>query len=412
MIGGGSAGLSISGQLLRAGKFSQDDIAIIDPAQWHHYQPGWTLVGAGIKTREELRRPLPSLVHRKLKFYNESVTAMLPSDNTIWLGSGHRISYEHLVVVPGIKIDYDSIEGLPEALADPDALVSSTYGHDTCEKVWTSIQRLHKGTAIFTHPTGTIKCGGGPQKIMWLALDYWKKHGLYDPTRASSSSPGIDITFATGTPTMFGVPRYSTALEALRRERGVEGLFQHDLVTIDGRRATFATPDGGRVTREFDFMHVVPKMGPHGFVRSSGLADDGGFVDVDPGTTRSRRFANVWSAGDASSLPTSKTAAAITAQVPVLVRNLLEAMRGADGGAGRGLLYDGYTSCPVVTDYGSVLLAEFKYDGKPVETFTRLGLDQGIPRRLFFHLKKDVFPWVYYKFMVKGLWPGPGGFFR
>ncbi|KAK7432050.1 hypothetical protein QQZ08_001340 [Neonectria magnoliae] len=141
---------------------------------------------------------------------------------------------------------------------------------------------------------------------MWLALDYWKKAALYNP---SSTSP-VNISFATALPTIFGVPKHRDTLEVLRKERGVEGLFQHDLVAIDDNTATFAHP-GGELKKQFDFFHVVPKMGPHELVQKSDLAK-AGFVDVDQSTTRHKTFSNVWSVGDASNLPTSKTMAAIT----------------------------------------------------------------------------------------------------
>lgn len=406
VVGGGSAGVTISHQLLRTGKFAPDDIAVVDPAEWHHYQPGWTLVGGGLKKKEELRRPLQSLLDPKLRLYNQAVSTFAPEDNTVTLGDGSKLTYDQLVVAPGIKVDTSSIKGLPEALAAKDSNVSCIYTYDTVDKVFPTIQALRKGRAIFTQPVGVLKCAGAPQKIMWLALDHWKRAGLYKHTPGHPGSSAVEVTFATGLPVMFGVPKYSAALEALRQQRGVEALFAHDLVEVDGDKAVFAPADGkDKVTRRFDLLHAVPKMGAHAFVKNSPLADAAGFVDVDNATLRHKKFANVWSAGDASSLPTSKTAAGITAQSPVLVRNLLKAMDGEEVEAG----YDGYTSCPLLTGYGEVMLAEFKYGGVPKETFGVLGMDQATPRRAFYHLKKDFFPWVYYKHMVKGTWGGPKG---
>jgi len=393
--------------LLRSGKFVQDDIAVVDPAAWHHYQPGWTLVGGGLKTKEQLRQPLEGLVDPKLKFYNQAVGTFQPDSNQITLGDGAQLSYNQLVVVPGIRLDYAPIQGLREALDDPDSLVSTIYDYQYCDKVFRTIQKLKSGNAIFTQPAGAIKCAGAPQKILWLALDHWKRAGLYNPSNPASAT--ISIAFATGLPVMFGVPKYSAKLEELRKARGVEGLFQHDLVGVDGSTATFARPDGTKVKRKFDLLHATPKMSPHPFVRDSPLADAAGFVEVDKATLQHARFPNVWSAGDASSLPTSKTAAAVTSQAPVLVKNLVGALEGR----GPEPAYDGYTSCPLLTEYGKVLLAEFKYGPEPKETFGRLlGIDQATPRRAFYHLKKDFFPWVYRRSMIKGTWGGPKGWLR
>lgn len=405
VVGGGSAGLSISHQLLHSGKFNAEDIAIIDPAEWHHYQPGWTLVGGGLKTTQELRRPMKSLIDPKLKFYNDGVATFAPENNFVTLANGDKIGYDQLIVAPGLTVSPSSVKGLPEALANPDAPVSSIYTYDTASKVFPNIKKLEKGTAIFTQPTGVIKCAGAPQKIMWLALDHWKRAGLYDPSNPSSSP--ININFATGLPVMFGVPKYNAALTQMQKERGVNAFFQHDLVEVQGNNAIFARPDGTEtVTKRFDFLHAVPKMGSPAFVKNSPLANAGGFVDVDDATTRHKKFGNIWSAGDASSLPTSKTAAAVTSQAPILVRNLLQVLEGKQPDAA----YDGYTSCPLTTEYGKVLLAEFKYGPEPKETFGSLfGINQAVPRRSFYHLKKDFFPWVYYTHMVKGNWAGPKG---
>lgn len=398
--------MSISHQLLRSGEFAPNDIAIIDPAAWHHYQPGWTLVGGGLKTKEELRRPINSLIDSKIKLYGEAVDSFSPEDNSITLGNSDKISYEQLIVAPGIKVDNASIKGLSEALADPEALVSSIYNYDSCSKVFPSIKKFQKGEAIFTQPAGVIKCAGAPQKIMWLALDHWKRAGLYNVNDPSKST--IRISFATGLPVMFGVPKYNAKLEELRKERGVEGLFQHDLIAIDGNTATFSGLNGTETKKHFDFLHATPKMGPYAFVKNSSLANEAGYVDVDQNTTRHQKYSNVWSAGDASSLPTSKTVASITSQAPVLVRNLLQSMKGKELDA----WYDGYTSCPLLTEYGKVMLTEFKYAGETKETFNKFGIDQSVPNRAFYHLKKDFFPWVYYKAMVKGTWGGPKGFIR
>ncbi|WP_196990338.1 hypothetical protein [Panacibacter microcysteis] len=115
------------------------------------------------------------------------------------------------------------------------------------------------------------------------------------------------------------------------------------------------------------------------------MANAAGWVDVNKQTLQHVRFGNIFSLGDASGLPTSKTGAAIRKQVPVLVENLLafmahKAMHGS---------YNGYTSCPLVTEYGKLVLAEFDYNNMPAETFP---FDQSKERWSMYQLKKQVLP--------------------
>lgn len=411
VVGGGAAGTSISHQLLRTGEFKADDIAIVDPAKWHHYQPGWTLVGGGLKDKKDLRIDLKSALDPKLKFYNKGASTFAPEQNSLTLEDGSQLSYEHLVVVPGISLDFGSVKGLDQALEDPDSLVSTIYDYRYCDKAHRTIKSFTSGHAIFTQPAGVVKCAGAPQKIMWLATDGWKSAGVFNPN-SSTTSP-ITVDFATGLPAMFGVPKYSAALEEIRKQRGVAGLFQHDLVSIDGNTATFTQANNPEpVKKSFDLLHVSPKNKPHAFLSASPLANAAGYVDVHDNTTQHKLYPNIWSAGDASSLPTSKTVAAITAQAPVLVSNVLRSLPGSSS-TNLEASYDGYTSCPLLTEYGKVMLAEFKYGGVPKETFNEMlggRYDQAVPRRTFWHLKKDFFPWVYKKYHVKGQWGGPKGF--
>jgi sulfide:quinone oxidoreductase len=192
------------------------------------------------------------------------------------------------------------------------------------------------------------------QKIMWMAWDRFRRTGR----------SGISVEFITGMPTMFAVPKYSEALNALREKRKIPGLFSHNLVSIDStkRIASFKNADGNLVEKEYSILHVTPPMGPLEFIKNSPLAGtegpSAGWVDVDPGTLRHKKFVNVWSLGDASSLPTSKTAAAITAEAPVLVHNLVKYLvtEGKEEGKAS---YDGYTSCPVSRPFLLWILGRF-----------------------------------------------------
>ncbi|KAJ9116788.1 hypothetical protein QFC24_006683 [Naganishia onofrii] len=349
-------------------------------------------------------RPTDSLIPEHLTHIKSNVGTFSPSSNSLTLESGETVRYDYLIVAAGLQINYGKVKGLKEALAQPlESKVSTIYSYDTCDKTWDLIESTKSGQkAIFTQPFGPVKCAGAPQKMAYMAQDRFARTGRF---------PAVGVEFVTGLPVMFGVPHYSVALDKVRKEKGIEADFAKDLceVRVQGgeRIAVFKDlkNEGKTVEKEFDMMHVTPPMGPLEFIKSSPLADAAGWVDVSASSLQHTKFPNVFSLGDCSSLPTSKTAAAITAQTPVLIENLTKLMETGKVGSA---VYDGYSSCPLFTGYGSLMLAEFGYGGKPLETFGALA-DQRIPRRPFYHLAKDVFPYAYFKHMVKGEWFGPKG---
>ena len=352
----GTGGLAAANQIYNrfkaAGKtLNAGEIAIIDPAEYHYYQPGWTLVASGLKNKSKTRRPLSSLIPSHLSYIADSVQSFEPQDSSITTLAGRKISYDNLVVAAGLQINWNAIQGLSKALADPNSGVSSVYSYDTADKVWSDVQALRSGRAIFTQPAGIIKCAGAPQKVMWMAWSTWEN--------ILKSGPNIKTEFYTGAPTMFAVPKYSQALDELRVRRGIEAGFGHNLVSIDSatKKATFKKGDGSVVEKEYTLLHAVPPMGPLDVIKTSPIADEAGWVKVDKNTLRHTDYGNVWSLGDSSSLPTSKTAAAITAQAPVLAENLF---RVTDTGALGKASYDGYTSCPVSTCPSPLAVFEIK----------------------------------------------------
>lgn len=117
------------------------------------------------------------------------------------------------------------------------------------------------------------------------------------------------------------------------------------------------------------------------------VAGSDGWVDVDKFTTQHNKYKNIFSIGDGSSLPSSKTAAAISAQVPVMVDNLLALMAGKELKAA----YDGYASCPLLTGHNELMLCEFKYGGVPQETFADIFGGQETPNAAYYYLKKNIF---------------------
>lgn len=314
-------------------------------------------MAAGLRPKSEFRRPFASLVPGHILHVPENVKSFSPTSSSVVTDSGRNLSYDMLVIAAGLQTNWNAIKGLSSALADPASGVSSIYSFQTCDKVWDDIEALRAGSAIFTQPAGVVKCAGGkvaspslpsdfeiitgPQKIMWMAWDRYRR---------TNRGQNIKVDFYTGMPTIFSVKKYSDALDALRIQRGVGASFHHNLVAVDSvnHKATFKTSNGSDVDVDYTLLHVTPPMGPLDVLKQSPISDGAGWVQVDHFTLQHANpdFGNIFALGDCSSLPTSKTAAAITAQAPVLTENLFSVM---DTGKLSTAAYDGYTSCPVST---------------------------------------------------------------
>ncbi len=386
IVGGGTGGITVAARLTK-GLFNKTDVAVIEPAKDHFYQPAWTLVGGGTFRKDATRRDEAAVMPSKAKWIRDAVSEFDPKNNRLTTRDGLTVTYDALVVAAGIHIRWDAIAGLKESLGANG--ICSNYSFESVQSTWDAVRNFQGGTAIFTQPTGAIKCGGAPQKICYLAEDYFRKHGVREKSRVIFAAAGASI---------FAVDKYRQALEQVVKRKGIETMFLHNLVAIRAKEkeAVFQHMETNeQVVVPYDMIHVTPPMSAPPFIAKSLLANEEGWVDVDKLTLQHKRFPNVFSLGDCSSLPTSKTGAAIRKQAPVLVKNLKAMFSGRPLTAN----YDGYTSCPVVTGYGRLVLAEFDYDKQPAETFP---FNQAKERWSMWVLKKYILPILYWKGMLKG----------
>ncbi len=386
IVGGGSAGITVAAYL--ANEPSKPEVAIIEPSTRHFYQPLWTLVGAGVFPRENSMRDEADFIPPGTTWIQDAVSAFDPEHNRVTLRSGDTIGYDYLVVAMGIQIDWDKIKGLKESIGKEG--VCSNYSYDTVESTWDNIRTFRGGNAIFTQPATPIKCGGAPQKIAYLAEDYFRKSGVRERS---------NVMFMSAAGGIFGVKKYADTLNQVIKRKQIDARFQHNLVEIrpDRREAVFVqmNNDNAEVVVNYEMIHVTPPMSAPDLIKQSVLADANGWVDVDKYTLRHARYKNVFSLGDCSNLPTSKTGAAIRKQAPVVVENMIASMHGKPLPAA----YNGYTSCPLVTGYGSLVLAEFDYNQQPLETFP---FDQAQERYSMYALKAYGLPAMYWNGMLRG----------
>lgn len=386
IVGGGNAGISIASQLLR--KDSSLDIAIVDGAKKHYYQPAWTLVGGGEFDIKDTERDEASVIPVGATWVQQMVQGFKPDENKITLADGNDISYDYLIAVPGIQLNWSEIKGLPENLGKNG--VCSNYSFNTAPYTWECIQNTKGGKALFTNPHTPIKCGGAPQKIMYLAADYFRKNKIK-----------TQVEFWSGGTRVFGVEKYENTLKDVIARYGINTQFFVKLVEIDGPNKKAKFVGIGEANRdqeywvEFDMLHVTPPQSAPDFIRNSPLANAAGWMDVEKHTLQHHVYKNIFGCGDAANLPASRTGAAIRKQAPVLVSNLLSVMKGKSMTAS----YDGYSSCPIITGYNKLVLAEFDYNNQPVETFP---FDQSKERWSMYQMKKYLLPYLYWNQILPG----------
>ncbi len=388
IIGGGNAGISVAAQLLR--KERNLDIAIIEPSEKHYYQPAWTMVGGGFYDIHDTEKTEAEVMPKGVNWIKKAVANFQPNENKVTLDDGTEVEYNYLIVAPGIQLNWNEIKGLVENLGKNG--VCSNYSFKSAPYTFECLKNSTSGRAIFTSPHTPVKCGGAPQKIMYIAADYFKRNNLSDK---------IQVEFWSGGTKLFGVKKFEDALKKVIAKFHIKENYYNKLVEIDGanKRAKFI--GFGEQNKDvetwidYEMIHVTPPQSAPDFVKNSPLANAAGWVDVDKHSLQHVKYANIFSLGDASSLPTGKTGAAIRKQAPVLVQNLLSLIKNNAMSA----TYNGYSSCPLITGRGKLILAEFDYDNNPQETFP---FNQAKERWSMFILKRYILPFLYWSQILKG----------
>jgi sulfide:quinone oxidoreductase len=397
IVGGGLAGMSTAARLTNM--LSSPDITVIEPDPLSvSYQPGQTLVGAGIWVKDDVVYNRDDFVPSGVKLIKDSVTTFDPDNNKVTTAGGQEVPYDYMIVATGLRLNYAGIEGLEGEITSTtsdNAVVTnkvgkngvhSIYFQDGAAATWQGIQDLiaqakaHTGPeklqALFTHPATAIKCGGAPKKIMYLTHARLVEAGVRDK---------VELTFLPNGGKMFGIPEYHEAIVKQFEARGFKWHYNHNLVKIDtdAKVATFdhhwqekgaydedleeytMVTKHEPVEMKYDFIHVTPPMKASDEVGNSPVGSNKGWVPVTKETLQHVKFPNVFALGDVAAVPMGKTGGSARKQYKVVCDNLISQMEGKPLEA----KYGGYTVCPLITSIGTVMLAEFDWSKKPTPSF-------------------------------------------
>ncbi|KUM33566.1 NAD(P)/FAD-dependent oxidoreductase [Arthrobacter sp. EPSL27] len=387
IVGGGNAGISLAARLRRYGV---KNVAVVEPGDTHYYQPLFSHIAGGRATASEAVRPQNAVMPEGVNWIRDTAAGIDPANNSVSLASGGQLRYGHLVVCPGLQLDWDKIPGLEDAVHSPAG--ASHYEFALAAKAWGLLSGLKAGTAVFTMPSGPIKCGGAAQKPMYLACDYWREQGVLQDIRVVMVQPY---------PTVFGVPGVDEELNRKIAEYGIELRLNSELVSVDApaQNALIRTATGVAEELHYDVLNAVPPQSAPDWLKDTDLpapGDPGGFVDVDPQTLRHVRFPNIWSLGDAAATTNSKSGGALRKQTKVLAKNLVAARDGKP----LTQKYDGYSVCPFTVSRSSVVFAEFDDQYRPQPTIPKVPTWK--ESRASWVVDRDIFPKVYWNLILKG----------
>ncbi|TDM12775.1 NAD(P)/FAD-dependent oxidoreductase [Macrococcus lamae] len=385
ILGGGSGGISVAARLLKKSRL-KNKLLIVDHADYHAYQPAWPLVGSGADRKEHSRKKMQRVVPNGAILTQQKVTGIQPLEKIITLDHNLRVTYDYLVIALGIQQDYDKIEGLTETLGKNH--VSTNYLYDYVDYTYESLQQVTDGNVIVTKPNTPIKGGVAPENSLFTFKDFFKQH---DRTQ-------INLMLKSGNHTLFPVEKYRQKLEELLTKKHISYDLNEELVKVDGPRQTaafFNYKTGVRNEVPFSMLLVTPPMSAPDIIKQSTLVDEAGWLDVNPYTLQHVRHQNIFGIGDCTNLPTVKMGAAVRKQAPVLAKNLVSQMKGRKLKA----RYNGMTACPIATEYGEAIMAEFGYDLQPKES---MPIDQAKTSHFLYFVKKKMIPLMYWQGMLKG----------
>lgn len=395
IIGGGLAGISTAARL--ANTLSNPDITIVEPnPKSVSYQAGTTLVSAGLYTKEDVDYETKYFLPNGVTLLKDKAIDFNPEANKVALESGETLTYDFLIVAAGVALDFGAIKGLEEignayTAGDSskilkvfgDSGVTSVYNIDSSVAMWEQTQKFikkakdgQKVKGIFTDPNTAIKCGGAPKKVMYLTNSRLNE---------ANARANAELTFYTDSGKLFGVKEYADAIKKQFIARDMKWNFNHNLIGVDikNKVATFDKhwqekgaydkdlEEYETITRNinvdvpFDLLHITPPQKAPDEIGKSAIGSAKGWIPVNKETLQHVKYKNIFSLGDIAAVPMGKTGGTVRKQYKVLVDNLVAVMEGKEPTA----LFAGYTVCPLITDIGKVMLAEFDWTAKPTPSF-------------------------------------------
>ena len=385
VLGAGAGGITSTAMILRKKKSLKGNTLIIDPGDYHYYQPGFPLVGSGLVELEQTRKRMVDVIPKGAVWEKSKVTRVDPKKNEVTTAD-NTFTYDYLLIALGLELDFDAIEGAKESLGMNG--VTTPYVFDYLEYTYQKLKEVNHGNIIISKPKSEIKGAVAAENSLFTMKDFEEKY----------TNKNVQVLFRSGRDRLFKVDKYNESLTREMEKQGIDYKLDRELIRVDGRDkfAVFKDLKTGEEEKiPFELLVITPPQRGPTVLKDSQILDNEGWVNVDKNTLRHRDFPWIFGLGDATNLPTTKMAAAVRKQVPIVVQNMLDVMDGRSPSQ----RYNGDTAAPIATEIGKSILAEYDYEREPKETTF---LDQSKSNMFLYQVKKRMIPFMYWNGMMNG----------
>jgi sulfide:quinone oxidoreductase len=393
IIGAGAGGTALVNRLI--GRLDGASITIIDPSEKHLYQPGLSLVAAGLKPASYTESKTTDWLPGGITYINEAAAGIDPETRRVTTSGGQAIDYDFLVVAPGLVLDHDAIEGFSLDLVGSNGIGALYAGPEYAARTWQAASKyVEQGGRRHFHPPGDR------DEMRRRAAQAHLPDRRHRPHRRQCGQDRDHLRRQQPEP-LRRSHRVGKGADAVREPRDITPAYSHPARHRAwqparhlhrprrrhraGIRLPPRHPAAARARRD-------PAVGPAWADRWT----DQGWVEVDQEDAAPLRYPEIFALGDVAGVPKGKTAASVKWQVPVVEDHLVAAIAGTEGTA----TYNGYTSCPLITRVGRAMLIEFDYNNDLTPSFP--GIIAPLEELWISWLMKEVALKATYNAMLRG----------
>jgi sulfide:quinone oxidoreductase len=344
VILGGGVGGTIVANLVAKQTQGQAHVTIVDATGIHVYQPGFLYVAVGLEQPAALHRRESQLLRGDVSLVVERAMRVDPAEHTVYLESGRRLRYDHLVLATGSRTMMGEVPGALD--------VHDFYTMSGAKRLFKALEGFQQGSIVIGVAGIPYKCPPAPVEFAFLLDDYLRARGIRNQTEIKLLSP-LNRAFT--------IEATSKLVQPILAERGIELTGFFNVESVDPVAKTVTSLEGE--TMGYDLLILVPPHRGQEVIESSRLGDERGWVPVDKNTLKHTEFADIWAVGDTTNIPISKSGSVAHYEATVAAAEIAAAVKGEPAPAH---VYDGKVMCFLETGQGKATTIRFDYDHPPV----------------------------------------------